>query len=202
MRDTRAYPTPLRIAPCVCREAHSMQRSDAPAPRVTPPLAGRPPLRWSAASLLPPPPEQPARVAQRHRSGDNSEAADFVEMGHFRVMRPVLPVGSCRLRRERGPEAGRDGQKRVEASRASGSSTRFRQCRRGRDALQQARGQLSGLLQLASIRLSLRVSESPRYALDRARVSRAPGRRWRTGASSRRRPRLCRKPSASAAARR
>src|SRR5271169_1298059 len=83
MRDTRAYPSSLRIAPCVCREAHSMQRSDAPAPRVTPPLAGRPPLRWSAASLLPPPPpEQPARVAQRHRSGDSSKAADFVEMGH------------------------------------------------------------------------------------------------------------------------
>ena len=108
-------PTPLRIAPCVCREAHSMQRSDAPAPRVTPPLAGRPPLRWSAASLLPPPPEQPARVAQRHRSGDNSEAADFVEMGHFRVMRPVLPVGSCRLRRDlRLGATGRSALRRAE----------------------------------------------------------------------------------------
>ena len=45
----------------------------------------------------------------------------------FRPIWPVLPLGSCRLRPERGPEAGRDGQKRVEVSRANGFSTRFRQ---------------------------------------------------------------------------
>jgi hypothetical protein len=111
MRDTRAYPTPLRIAPCVCREAHSMQRSDASAPRVTPPLAGRPSLRWSAASLLTPP---PARTACQSSTtapiGRQLEGGGFCRDGHFRVMRPVLPVGSCRLRPERGPEAGATGR--------------------------------------------------------------------------------------------
>ena len=78
----------------------------------------------------------------------------------------------------------------------------FRQCRRVATRHDKLAANYLVFIQPASIRLWLRVSESPRYALDRARVSRAPGRRWRTGASGRRRPRLCRRPFASAAARR
>ena len=149
---------------------------------------------WLRATISPRP--------LRPESGRVAASPRIVAKGHFRLIRPVLPVGSCRLRPERGPEAGRDGQKRVEVSRANDSSIRFRQCRRVATRHDKLAANYLVFIRPASIRLWLRVSESPRYAIDRARVSRAPGRRWRTGASGRRRPRLCRKPFASAVARR